>query len=103
MAGRIVVRITCHPHKRNQGVRCFCRDRCTRHTSAADFKLGPISARVLVAGALSQMFEETVSLGSSNGKTIAGMLHHPAGELPRGAIILCHGMESSKNKIGRAS
>ena len=65
-------------------------------TLAADFKLGPISARVL-AGALSQMFEETISLGSSNGKTIAGVLHHPAGELPRGAVILCHGMESSKN------
>lgn len=42
------------------------------------------------------MSEEVVSFSSSGGKTIAGVLHHPAGQ-PCGAVILCHGMESSKN------
>jgi pimeloyl-ACP methyl ester carboxylesterase len=42
------------------------------------------------------MSEEVVSFSSSGGKTIAGVLHHPAVQ-PCGAVILCHGMESSKN------
>jgi pimeloyl-ACP methyl ester carboxylesterase len=42
------------------------------------------------------MSEEVVFFSSSGDKTIAGVLHHPAGQ-PCGAVILCHGMESSKN------
>jgi uncharacterized protein len=43
------------------------------------------------------MLEEKISFSSSGAKTMVGTLHHPAGESPRGAIILCHGMDSSKN------
>jgi len=43
------------------------------------------------------MSEENISFTSNGAKTIVGVLHHPAGESPRGAIILCHGMDSSKN------
>jgi pimeloyl-ACP methyl ester carboxylesterase len=43
------------------------------------------------------MLEEKVSFSINGAKTIVGILHHPAGESPRGAIILCHGMDSSKN------
>ena len=43
------------------------------------------------------MLEEKVSFSIDNAKTIVGILHHPAGESPRGAIILCHGMDSTKN------
>ena len=43
------------------------------------------------------MLEEIISFSSSGAKTIVGILHHPADESPRGAIILCHGMNSSKN------
>jgi pimeloyl-ACP methyl ester carboxylesterase len=40
--------------------------------------------------------EEKISFSSTGAKTIVGVLHHP-GESPRGAIILCHGMDSTKN------
>lgn len=43
------------------------------------------------------MLEERISFASNGAKTIVGILHHPAGESPHGAIILCHGMDSSKN------
>ena len=43
------------------------------------------------------MLEEKVSFSFNGAKNIVGILHHPAGESPRGAIILCHGMDSSKN------
>ena len=46
---------------------------------------------------MSQMLEEKISFSSSGAKTIVGILHHPAAESPRGTIILCHGMDSSKN------
>lgn len=43
------------------------------------------------------MLEEKVSFNINGAKTIVGILHHPADESPRGAIILCHGMDSTKN------
>ena len=41
------------------------------------------------------------------GDTLSGVLHHPAGGKPKGAVILCHGMDSDKNSekliyLGRA-
>jgi pimeloyl-ACP methyl ester carboxylesterase len=43
------------------------------------------------------MLEERISFGSSGAKNIVGILHHPAGDSPCGAIILCHGMDSNKD------
>lgn len=43
------------------------------------------------------MFEEKISFTSSSGKTLAGVLHHPAEVPKRGVVILCHGMDSNKN------
>jgi pimeloyl-ACP methyl ester carboxylesterase len=43
------------------------------------------------------MFEEKVSFSTSSGKTLAGTLQHPADELRRGTVILCHGMDSNRN------
>jgi uncharacterized protein len=43
------------------------------------------------------MLEEKVSFSIDGAKTIVGILHHPSGGSPRGAIILCHGMDSTKN------
>jgi pimeloyl-ACP methyl ester carboxylesterase len=43
------------------------------------------------------MLEEKICFSRSGAKTIVGILHNPAGESPRGAIILCHGMDSSKD------
>jgi putative redox protein len=41
--------------------------------------------------------EEKISFTINGAKTIVGILHHPVGVSPRGAIILCHGMDSTKN------
>jgi alpha/beta superfamily hydrolase len=44
------------------------------------------------------MTEERLSFTNSRGNTLAGVLHHPAeSRVQRGAVILCHGMESDKN------
>jgi dipeptidyl aminopeptidase/acylaminoacyl peptidase len=43
------------------------------------------------------MLQEEISFTTSDGKTIVGILHGPAGESALGAIILCHGMDSSKD------
>ncbi len=39
--------------------------------------------------------EERVVFSSGRGQKLVGFLHHPAAE-PKAAVILCHGMESSK-------
>jgi putative redox protein len=43
------------------------------------------------------MREERISFTNSRGDTLSGVLHHPASVAIRGAVILCHGMESNKN------
>ena len=43
------------------------------------------------------MNEERISFANSSGDTLSGVLHHPAPGTPRGAVILCHGMESNKD------
>jgi pimeloyl-ACP methyl ester carboxylesterase len=53
------------------------------------------------------MNEERVSFTNSRGDTLSGVLHYPAQGAPRGAVILCHGMESNKESeklvyLGRA-
>lgn len=42
------------------------------------------------------MDEESIFFTNSRGDTLSGILHHPAAAV-RGAVILCHGMESNKN------
>jgi pimeloyl-ACP methyl ester carboxylesterase len=41
--------------------------------------------------------EEKITFSSSGAKIIVGIVHHPGGEFPRGAVILCHGMDSTKD------
>jgi pimeloyl-ACP methyl ester carboxylesterase len=41
--------------------------------------------------------EENISFNNCRGDALSGVLHHPAGQKPNGAVILCHGMESDKN------
>ena len=41
--------------------------------------------------------DERVFFPNCRGDTLSGVLHHPAGHIVRGAVILCHGMESDKN------
>ena len=53
------------------------------------------------------MNEERISFTNSCGDTLSGVLHHPAQGTSRGAVILCHGMESNKESeklvyLGRA-
>lgn len=53
------------------------------------------------------MNEERISFANSHGDTLSGVLHHSEGKTPRGAVILCHGMESNKESeklvhLGRA-
>jgi putative redox protein len=53
------------------------------------------------------MNEERISFTNSRGDTLSGVLHHPAQGTSRGAVILCHGMESNKESeklvyLGRA-
>jgi alpha/beta superfamily hydrolase len=43
------------------------------------------------------MRQESIFFINSRGDALSGVLHHPAGEKPNGAVILCHGMESDKN------
>ncbi|MGE5306684.1 MAG: alpha/beta hydrolase [Alphaproteobacteria bacterium] len=43
------------------------------------------------------MHEERISFTNSRGDKLSGVLHHPTNAAPRGAVILCHGMESNKN------
>ena len=43
------------------------------------------------------MGEEKISFANARGETLSGVLHHPVGGSPHGAVILCHGMESDKN------
>jgi pimeloyl-ACP methyl ester carboxylesterase len=43
------------------------------------------------------MHEERLSFTNSRGDKLSGVLHHPTSGTPRGAVILCHGMESNKN------
>jgi hypothetical protein len=40
--------------------------------------------------------EERVVFSSGRGQKLVGILHHPAGHEPQATVILCHGMESSK-------
>jgi putative redox protein len=42
------------------------------------------------------MNEERIFFANSRGDTLCGVLHHPADRSARAAVILCHGMESSK-------
>ena len=42
------------------------------------------------------VIETNLSIHSGNGAILSAVLHHPA-HTPRGAAILCHGMESAKN------
>lgn len=53
------------------------------------------------------MKEERVTFTNADGDSLCGVLHHPARGTPRGAVILCHGMESNKESeklvdLGRA-
>lgn len=41
--------------------------------------------------------EEPVTFHNRRGDSLKGVLHHPSGKNPNGAVILCHGMESDKN------
>lgn len=43
------------------------------------------------------MREERISFTNSRGDTLSGVLHHPVTSAARGAVIVCHGMESNKN------
>jgi pimeloyl-ACP methyl ester carboxylesterase len=43
------------------------------------------------------MDQETISFTTRSGDTLHGVLHQAGGNLPHGAAILCHGMESAKN------
>lgn len=43
------------------------------------------------------MREQRVSFTNSRGDMLSGVLHRPASAAIRGAVILCHGMESDKN------
>ena len=43
------------------------------------------------------MPEEKIVFENARGETLSGILHHPVGKHARGAVILCHGMESNKN------
>jgi len=42
------------------------------------------------------MREEKISFTNSRGDTLSGVLHHAEKHSARGAVILCHGMESDK-------
>ena len=42
------------------------------------------------------MREENVSFVNRRAQALSGVLHHPAAGIPRGGVILCHGMESNK-------
>lgn len=42
------------------------------------------------------MNEEKVSFTNSRGEALSGVFHHPPARARRGAVILCHGMESNK-------
>jgi putative redox protein len=42
------------------------------------------------------MLEETVSFTNARGGTLKGVLHHASSGTTRGAVLLCHGMESNK-------
>ena len=41
--------------------------------------------------------EEPVTFHNRRGDTLHGVLHHPSGKSLKGAVILCHGMDSDKN------
>jgi len=43
------------------------------------------------------MNEERISIISSRGDTLSGVLHHPILANPQGSVIVCHGMESDKH------
>ncbi len=43
------------------------------------------------------MHQERISFANSRGDTLSGVLHHSATSAIRGAVILCHGMESNKD------
>ena len=43
------------------------------------------------------MREEKVSFVNLRGQTLHGVVHHPQAGIPRGGVILCHGMESNKD------
>jgi pimeloyl-ACP methyl ester carboxylesterase len=42
------------------------------------------------------MYEERLFFPNARGDTLSGVLHHPESRNVRGAVILCHGMESNK-------
>jgi len=53
------------------------------------------------------MNEDRVSVTNCRGNCLSGVLHHPSSGPPRGAVILCHGMDSNKESdklvfLGRA-
>jgi alpha-beta hydrolase superfamily lysophospholipase len=53
------------------------------------------------------MMEEKISFQNCRGETLSGTLHRPKEQSGRGAVILCHGMDSNKNseklaRLGRA-
>jgi pimeloyl-ACP methyl ester carboxylesterase len=53
------------------------------------------------------MNEERISFNNARGDTLSGILHRPAANSAGGSVILCHGMESSKESeklvfMGRA-
>lgn len=43
------------------------------------------------------MRQEKITFENVRGEMLTGVLHHPIGSNPQGAVILCHGMESNKN------
>src|SRR5262245_47896645 len=43
------------------------------------------------------LVEENISFNNCRGDTLRAILHHPPGDQPNGAVILCHGMDSDKN------
>lgn len=46
---------------------------------------------------LQHMELEKLTFTNSRGDRLSGVLHRPADKTPRGAVILCHGMDSNKN------
>jgi putative redox protein len=52
---------------------------------------------LLTEQAISSMREERISFTNPRGDTLSGVLHHPTNSAVRGAVILCHGMESDKS------
>ena len=47
--------------------------------------------------AVKPVSNENITFKNSRGDRLSGVLHRPTNKTPRGAVILCHGMDSNKN------